>query len=58
MEEREGKKKRKEEKEKKSPGEGGFPQGWTHFAGCAAGHSCQVQLKADLRVSLSIFSCT
>jgi hypothetical protein len=42
-----------EEKErKKSLWGGGFPQGWTHLAGCAVGHSCKVQLKADLWVSL------
>jgi hypothetical protein len=47
---REGKKKR--EREINHHGGGGFPWGWICFAGCATGHSCYVQLKADLRVSL------
>jgi hypothetical protein len=32
--------KKKEKKKKNLHGEGGFPQGWTNLAGCAAGHSC------------------
>jgi hypothetical protein len=47
-----------EEKEKKKKGERnccggvGFPWGWNCLAGCAMVRSCQVQLKADLRVSV------
>jgi hypothetical protein len=43
-----GKRREGKKKEKKK----GFPQVWTHLAGCAAGHSCSVQLMADLWVSL------
>jgi hypothetical protein len=46
---------KEKERKKNHHGEGRFPQGWTHLAGCAAGCSCKVQLKADLCVSLNFF---
>jgi hypothetical protein len=42
------------EKKKKIKRNGQGQRGWTHLAGCAAQdfHSCEMQLKADLSVSL------